>query len=1132
MRLACCILLGLSLCCAAVPVLGQEEVPHAQLLQWNSEAVAAYRAGDFASAAAAAAPLLKALRTIRSPDDPDLQGVINLLGLSYYQQGRYAEAIALFEEALASRRRTLPANDPGIAAGLNNLAQLHQLEGRFGEAERLFNEALAVWRATLPEDHPDVLAGIGNLAGLYWDLGRYAEAEPLLRQVLEIRRASLPQGHLDIALSLNNLAELYRSQGRYERAGPLHQEALAIRRAALPESHPNIAQSLNNLALLYQDQGRYEAAESLLTEALAIYRAALRHDHPTIAWNLGNLAHLYQRQGRFAAAEPLFEEALSILRAALPRDHPEIADSLNELALLYQDQGRPRLAEPLYGEALAIRRRVLPAGHRDIAQSLNNLANLHYLQGRLDLAEPMMAEALEIWRAALPAGHPNVARAINNLAEVYRSLGRLDEAEPLMEEALGLWRAALPANHPDIAASLSNLAELYRLQGRLGQAEHALSEALAIWHAVLPADHPSIAVGLNNLGWLQLDQGRTDLAANSLGRAVAIYSGTGNRPQIAAASYTFRKHAEAALKAAVSEETAEGSGGSTMPGSAFSSLQWPNLGAAGDALHAAHLRRSGGDSTLDAVARERDRLLEDFQAVKRLYVDALSRLDRDEGSAAFTALEARYDNLRLSLQESEARLTEAFPAYAELTLPQPLNLEQAQALLGPDEALVTYLLGEPSLAMLVTSEGIDWAFLPDGTTLIDKARQLRCQAAISDAACHALSDRGETRQPMELADPDAALQGPSFDLALSHALYRDLLGPFEEALAGKSHLIIAPDGRLMGFPFQLLLAAPPAEGLAGDAAYRAAPWLIRDMAISVLPTVSSLRALRQLGEDLPAAAQPFIGFGDPVIGSGDAMVCPPRELLVASLDLSSKNLRTAAGVTAEVLFRSSVFDGGIALADIEALRALTRLPDTRCEVEAVADALRAGEDAIYLDQAATESQVKALSEQGLLDDYRVLLFATHGLVAGEAGAAEPGLVLTPPDVATLEDDGILTASEVAGLKLNADWVILSACNTAAGADPNAESLSGLAKAFFYAGAESLLVSHWPVYSASTVELVTATMDRLAADPGLSRAEALRQAMLAFLERPDLDPHPAHWAPFSLVGEGGVTSSLHDAKRKV
>jgi len=132
-----------------------------------------------------------------------------------------------------------------------------------------------------------------------------------------------------------------------------------------------------------------------------------------------------------------------------------------------------------------------------------------------------------------------------------------------------------------------------------------------------------------------------------------------------------------------------------------------------------------------------------------------------------------------------------------------------------------------------------------------------------------------------------------------------------------------------------------------------------------------------------------------------------------------------------------------------------------------------------LGEKATETIIKDLSASGKLSDVHVVHFATHGLLASESSlvgssVAEPALILTPPAVPTEADDGLLTASEVAQLKLDADWVVLSACNTAAGETdkPDAQALSGLARAFFYAGARALLVSHWAVDSQATVSLIT------------------------------------------------------------
>jgi CHAT domain-containing protein len=202
------------------------------------------------------------------------------------------------------------------------------------------------------------------------------------------------------------------------------------------------------------------------------------------------------------------------------------------------------------------------------------------------------------------------------------------------------------------------------------------------------------------------------------------------------------------------------------------------------------------------------------------------------------------------------------------------------------------------------------------------------------------------------------------------------------------------------------------------------------------------------------------------------------------------------------------------------------LPETADELCAVAQDVKAQASDIRLGPQATEREVKRLSASGELAKYRMVHFATHGVLAGQLdGANEPGLILTPSEKETEEDDGYLSASEIAALKLDADWVILSACNTAAGAATSAEALSGLARAFIYAQARALLVSHWEVYSDATVKLITACVREMARDPKIGRSEALRRSMLTLIDKGEPhEAHPAYWAPFVVVGEGGAVNA--------
>jgi CHAT domain-containing protein len=364
-------------------------------------------------------------------------------------------------------------------------------------------------------------------------------------------------------------------------------------------------------------------------------------------------------------------------------------------------------------------------------------------------------------------------------------------------------------------------------------------------------------------------------------------------------------------------------------------------------------------------------------------------------------------------------------------------------------------------------------------------------------------------------DSDARTLGeiPAFDVALAYELYAAILQPVEAGWKGATTLITVPHGPLAQFPFALLVTrpvAPPKDAGALFSGYREVPYLVREVAVTQVPSVAALTILR----GLPAASvdrRAFVGFGDPWFSAAQAS--------------EARTESTAIAMTRGVHFR--------AVPDVERrasahLAMLPRLPDTALEVREVAATLRAdpAKD-VFLGPGANEQTVRTMK----LDDRRVVMFATHGLVPGDLdGLMQPALALTAPGVANVEGDGLLTMEKILGLKLDADWVVLSACNTAAGAGAGADAVSGLGRAFFYAGARALLVTHWPVESTSARLLTTTTFKRQAADARLTRADALRQSMLDLLDGPGyLDPatgtiafsyaHPVFWAPFALVGDG-------------
>ena len=657
---------------------------------------------------------------------------------------------------------------------------------------------------------------------------------------------------------------------------------------------------------------------------------------------------------------------------------------------------------------------------------------------------------------------------MNNLGQVYKAEGREAEAEPLIKHSLAIREKLLGPGHPDVARSLNNLADLYQRQRRYGDAEPLFKRALAIREATVGAEHPDTAMSVNNLASLYQAEGRTADALPLVERMIA--SGRA-QPRVAlAVLFEAQRQQIMPLEQALDE--------------ALDVIQHGAQSAAASAVNKLAVRLAAGSDRLAELVRRDQDLAGEADALDKAIIAGLSR----QGSRDPAAAQRGRDRLaaiageRAGLQKT---LAVEFPGYAALSNPLPLKAKEIQALLSGDEALVLYALADKeSFVVALTRDASDWQRIPLGSDAItSKVAAFRRGLDVGQAS-------------------DASGKSHLFDLALANELYVALLGGVEALTKDKRSLLVAPSGALTALPFHLLVTEKPPAAIPDTIeGYREAAWLLRRQAVSVLPSVSSLKALRGFARR-DQAEKPMTGFGDPLFNPAD----------------SGGEKRHASRSLTNVAYTD--FWRGVGVDRARLAEALPQLPDTADELNAVAKDLAVPASDIHLGSDASETTVKRTP----LADYRIIYFATHGLVAGDVkGLAEPSLALSIPKQPTALDDGLLTASEVAQLKLNADWVVLSACNTVAGDKPGAEALSGLARAFFYAGARALLVTHWAVDSEAATRLTTSTFDRLKADPKIGRAEALRGAMLAYLSDTSSPGHayPALWGPFALIGEGAV-----------
>lgn len=1032
---------------------------------------------------------------------------LNAEAIRLYQAGEYTEAVSLAKRVLALREKELGSEHTDVATALNLLALLYKVQGRHAEAEPLYERGLGILEQELGPEHPDVAGMLGNLSGLYQVQGRYVEAEQLRRRGLEIVEKGL---------------------------GP---------------EHPDVGISLNNLALLYQVQGRYAEAEPLFRRSLAIREKTHRSDHPSVATALNNLGGLYEAQGRYAEAEPQYRRSLGIVEKELGQEHPRVADSLNNLALLYMAQGRDTEAEPLYLRSLDIREKRLGSEHPDVAQSLNNLALLYMAQGRRAEAEPLYSRSLNIREKKLGSEHPDVAISLISLAELYTTQGRHPEAESLYLRSLDIREKKLGPEHPLVAGSLNSLALLYKAQGRYADASPLYRRSLAIREKKLGSEHLDVGHSHNNLAWLALAQNDLAAASERWQRATALLKrraerGLGGEPEGSSKREVQRNSWQFAglVKATHRLRSAGHDEASRRNPEMFETAQWGAGSQAGASLAQMAARSAAGSPNLAALVRKRQDLVAEWQGKDKLLIAAKSELPAKRNTATEQALSDRLAAIDVHLKEIDDRLSKDFPDYAALASPKPISVADAQASLREGEALVLFLdtndgfkpLPEETFIWVVTKTDMKWVRSDLGTGALQReVTALRCgldaSAWADPAKWSEATDEDRQRKLVQQARRDACIKAtgvtvsddalPPFDAARAHKLFKGLFGEVEELIRGK-HLLIVPSGPLTQLPLQVLVTEPPSP----DTALKDIAFLGARQPITVLPSAASLKSLRRDAKP-SRASEPFLGFGNPVLAGnpncGKITIpdrCPndPAPAAQAASRMLGRLVASLNTVTA-YFTRSGQ-------ADVESVRKLCPLPDSAHELSCVAKSLGAGAGSMVIGPAMTEPAVR----RAKLDRYRVLHFATHGLLAGEMsalakGKAEPALVFTPPKDASEEDDGLLTASEITTLKLDADWVVMSACNTAAGGAAGAEALSGLAKAFFYAGARALLVSHWPVNSYAATMLTSTTFAELKRYPKIGRAEAFRRAMVALIKDKDRSwaAHPSIWAPFVVVGEGGA-----------
>ena len=880
---------------------------------------------------------------------------------------------------------------------------------------------------------------------------------------------------LEEAKRLNEQAVKLHREGKYTEALPLAERALVIREKALGSQHLDVAQSLNTIAELYREKGDYVQAEPLYKRALAIREKALGAEHPDFAESVNNLAVLYYAKGDYVQAEPLYKRALAICEKVFGAEHNNVATTLSGLALVYRIRGDYVRAEPLYQRAIAIREKLFGAEHPSIATPLSNFATLYREKGDYIKAEQLEQRALVIREKALGSEHPHVAASLNHLAVIYKNQGDYIKAEQLGQRALAIREKVFGPEHPSVAVSLNNLARLYVAKGDYVQAEPLYKRDLAIGEKLLGAQHPEVAITLRNLAELYELRGDITQAVQFLNRAndigehnLALILTTGSEDQKRLYLNTLSGETNMTLSLHIRSAPNDPQA-ARLALTTILRRKGRILDALSDQFGALHRRLAPEDrSLLEQLSAARSQLAtlvlkgpgQTNQAQHQAELDKLgTEVERLEEAVSARSAEFRAQSQPVTLDVVQQTLPEA-TALVELVSYRPINLKVEKNSVERFGAAryMAYILrkeGAPSVVELGEAASID-------------------------------ADIGRLRA--------ALINVKSLDVKqVARALDERVMRPVRPLLGDARKVFLSPDGALNLIPFEALV----------DEQGR---YLVERYSFTYL---TSGRDLLRLQVARTSRSKPLVvanpSFGEPAteqIASAARPVAPKsrRRSVTAARSLSDTYFAPLSGTAQEARTIQTLFPEADLLTG-------ARATESALKEVAAPRVLHVATHGFFLQDAETAAASNAqVAVRGIKTDVKI-----------ENPLLRSGLALAGANLrGGAGDDGILTALEASGLNLwGTKLVVLSACDTGVGEVRNGEGVYGLRRSFVLAGAESLVMSLWPISDYATRTLMTDYYKNL--KQGMGRGAALRQVQLEMLKR-NRQLHPFYWANFIQSGE--------------
>ena len=1034
----------------------------------------------------------------------------NTKGSTLWKNGKYDEAEHHLKTVLETGLATLGEENEYVALTYNELGNTYYNQSKLDLSLEYLEKARQIRIALFGEQHSDVAESYNNLAVAHANSGNYQKSVLLLEKALMIRENIFGTNHPSTAPMHQNIGTLYRLLGNYEKSEFFLLNSIKIDTLALGEEHPYVAKEYENLAVLFYTLGLFDKSINLHKDALAIRQATLDSSHADIARSYHNIGATLNAQGKHLEAIEYLQLALRLRKSILGDHHEAVASTLNIIGTAYRATSQLQLAKDAYTESIQLKWQVYQKEHPEIANSLFNLGKTYQLNDNFELANDAYLEALDIQHNTLGPNHPSLAATHHSIGDLYLSMNNLSIAKRHFNKALSLQRKTYGDTHPDLANTYASL-------GIVALEEQSYQRAIFFFNTGLAANLASTAslpdTSLPNLENALSSQSLFTLLRAKSNAFYQQYLSTQKLDYLLESQQHYqyltdlqaqhrRSFRSQASKLAFNEKSVDIIEEALVVNlalyrltqndayieSAFSIMEKGKATALLDAQIEADARQFSGipDSLLIYEKDLRARLafydenLKKEEAKKEKADSAKVDLWRDK---TFT-MRQKYDVLLDSFESN-------YPNYYNLKYEnQAVSVNDIRdQILTSDDVLIEYFTGKDSLyTFVVTDDQISVSSLHHNSTLNTQIEQLR---------------RG------------IILREDSLYLSNATTLYEHLIKPVFEIAATKNNWIIIPDGMLNYIPFESLLTTPVPEFIS----YGLLPYLIKQHSIQYAYSSTLEAAQRQTNKhdsSLKTGTKDFIAFA-PVFPDGinkntraeKLMTDPAFNHTFPFHQPNTANDRTGTKPQNYALSKN--------LANLSR-EDWGHLPQTKVEIKAIASLFQqqyglwdrwfSGRSSIYLEKAAKESVVKS----NVLGEHRFVHFATHGLI-NEAIPELSGIVLAQDT--THGEDGVLHLGEVYNLTLDAELVVLSACDTGLGKLAQGEGLIGLSRGFMYAGAQSLLVSLWKVQDGSTRYMMEFFYENLLSNQ--TKTEATRNAKLSMIDFHPVYAMPYYWAGFVLIG---------------